>query len=74
MVATTQDVRDWLAYRFNRNDEQSKPPPTLASGWRANLLGSLMEDLLAGKVALRVEDPWNQQPLSMVRLNDDPSD
>jgi ribonuclease D len=74
MVATTQDVRDWLAYRFNRNNEQAKPPPTLAAGWRASLLGSLMEDLLAGKVALRVADPWNQQPLTMVRLNDEPSD
>lgn len=74
LVATTQDVRDWLAYHFNRNNEQSQSPPALASGWRGNLLGTIMEDLLAGKVALRVHDPTDQQPLTMVRLSDESSD
>ena len=72
LVGTAQDVRDWLAYHFNRNNEQTKPPPALATGWRAELVGSTMDDLLAGRVALRVNDPWDQQPLSMVKLSDDP--
>ena len=71
-MGTAQDVRDWLAYHFNRNNEQTKPPPALATGWRAELVGSTMDDLLAGRVALRVNDPWDQQPLSMVKLSDDP--
>ena len=74
LVGTAQDVRDWLAYRFNRNNEQSRSPPALATGWRAELLGSTMEDLLAGKVGLRVNDPWDQQPLAMVRLPDEQSE
>ena len=71
LVATTQDVRDWLAYRFNRQGSQSNGPPLLATGWRADLLGSLMDDLLAGKVALRVEDPEQQQPLTMIMLDEE---
>ncbi len=74
LVATTQDVRDWLAYHFNRNNQQAQSPPTLASGWRGELLGTIMEDLLAGKVALRVHDPTDQQPLTMVRLSDESPD
>jgi len=74
LVATTQDVRDWLAYHFNRNNEQAQSPPALASGWRGELLGTILQDLLAGKVALRVHDPTDQQPLTMVRLPDDSAD
>ena len=40
---------------------------------REELLGTLLEDLLAGKIALRVHDPTDQQPLTMVRLSEDPA-
>lgn len=72
LVATTQDVRDWLAYHLKQNNQRSQSPPALASGWREELLGTLLEDLLAGKVALRVHDPTDQQPLTMVRLSEAP--
>jgi len=73
LVATTQDVRDWLAYHTRQNTQRTQSPPALASGWREELLGTLLEDLLAGKIALRVHDPTDQQPLTMVRLSEDPA-
>ena len=38
--------------------------PVLAQGWRAEVVGQLLDDLLAGKVAIRIEDPHSDQPFS----------
>jgi ribonuclease D len=37
--------------------------PPLARGWRAEFVGRLLEDVLSGKLSLRVGDPWSDHPL-----------
>ncbi|MEN6450180.1 MAG: HRDC domain-containing protein [Thermoguttaceae bacterium] len=39
-------------------------PPQLARGWRAELIGRLFEDLLAGKLVARIANPKSGHPLA----------
>jgi ribonuclease D len=61
LVGTVQDVRDLIAYRldFGGPDEI----PVLASGWRSEIVGNVIEQLLAGELSLRIEDPKSSAPL-----------
>jgi ribonuclease D len=60
LVGTAGDVRDLIAYRLGYGDGQ---PPALAEGWRAEVVGSLIDDLLAGKLSIRITDPLSDHPL-----------
>ena len=62
MVGNPSDVRDLIAYRLGFLEEEQAP--ALADGWRAELVGDLLDDLLAGKIAVRIHDPRSGQPLS----------
>jgi ribonuclease D len=66
IVGNPSDVRELVAYRLGYH-HQDDPPPTLARGWRREVVGNLIEDLLAGKVAVRIVDPMSEQPLSFER-------
>lgn len=66
IVGTSQDVRDLIAYRLGL---VKSDPPALARGWRAEIVGSVIEDLLDGKLAIVVDDPSAAQPLSFRRLD-----
>ncbi|MBL8826813.1 MAG: HRDC domain-containing protein [Planctomycetaceae bacterium] len=68
LVGTPSDVRDLIAWRLNGATESEKELPTLATGWRAEVVGHLLEDLLAGKVAVRIKDPSSEQPLAFERM------
>lgn len=70
LVGTPSDVRDLIAWHLDGGRNSSKEPPTLACGWRANVVGHLLEELLAGKVAIRVSNPNSEQPLAFERLAD----
>jgi len=60
-VGTANDVRELIAYRAG--ETASDPPPRLAQGWRAEVVGHLFDDLLAGKKSVRVGDPASEYPL-----------
>ena len=65
IVGTVQDVRDLITYElklFEKDDEIM--PPTLTDGWRGDLVGRKLVDLLSGKLALRLTDPLSDQPLT----------
>lgn len=64
LVGTQSAIRDWIAYRLGLGD--SSEIPLLAQGWRAELVGSLLEDLLAGRLGLRILDPTAELPLETV--------
>ncbi len=71
IVGTASDVRELVAYRLNqRNGDGKAEPPSLARGWRAEVVGRLIDDLLAGSLAVRVADPNADDPLSFERLKD----
>jgi ribonuclease D len=64
LVGTATDVRDLIAYRLDFGNSQENDAPTLARGWRADLVGHLIEDLLAGKKSIRIENPLSEHPLA----------
>jgi ribonuclease D len=64
LAGTATDVRDLIAYRLGFGETSEDGPPLLASGWRAELVGHLIEDLLAGKKSIRIEDPLSEHPLA----------
>jgi len=61
LVGTPNDVRELIAYRTGRT--QSPRPPLLARGWRAEVIGQVFDDLLAGRVSIRIDDPASEAPL-----------
>jgi ribonuclease D len=66
IVGTAQDVRTMAAWRLGIIDLKS--PPELASGWRAEIVGQLIDRVLDGTVAIRVDNPKSEQPLSLEYL------
>jgi len=63
LVGTVQDVAELVAYRLGVADPPFEHPPRLASGWRAVVVGQLIDDLLAGRLAIRIRDPLADNPL-----------
>jgi len=64
LAGTATDVRDLIAFRLGFGDATEEEPPLLASGWRAELVGHLIEELLAGRKSIRIEDPLSEHPLA----------
>lgn len=64
IVGTAQDVRDLIAYRLDLNGAAQAAPPALATGWRAEVVGHVIEELLSGKLSIRITDPHSDRPLS----------
>ena len=63
MVGTAQDVRDLLAYRLKLDSRHDDDPPSLAQGWRAEIVGHVIDELLDGNMSIRIDDPLSEQPL-----------
>lgn len=64
LAGTATDVRDLIAYRLEFGSWGDDPPPLLAAGWRAELVGHLIEELLAGQKSIRIADPLSEHPLA----------
>lgn len=62
LVGTVQDVRDFVASRLGMSDSAGHPP-ALSCGWRSEVVGHTIEDLLNGKLVIRVSDPRAEHPL-----------
>lgn len=62
LVGSAQDVRDLIALRMGIYDRPE--PPALAQGWRAEVVGKVIEELLEGKLAIRIRDPKADEPLT----------
>lgn len=63
LVGTPNDIREWVGYRTGQRRGKSGPAPQLARGWRAEFVGRLFDDLLAGKLSVRVASPKSDHPL-----------
>ena len=62
LVGGPNDLRDWIAWRLASPDRPRREPK-LATGWRAEFVGRLFDDLLSGKIGMRVGDPTSEFPL-----------
>ena len=51
IVATSDDLRDFVKYRLEPQSEDA-PPPSLTLGWRAEIIGKELDDLLAGRLGM----------------------
>jgi ribonuclease D len=63
IVGTAQEVRDVAAMRLGMLE--LKEQPRLLTGWRAEIVGQLIDQVLDGRVAIRVDDPNSDHPLKM---------
>ena len=63
MVGTATDVRDLVAYHLGFTADEGDPP-ILTRGWRAELVGNLINDLLDGKRSIRITDACSEDPLA----------
>ena len=63
LAGTAQDVRDLIAYRLNLGGFEEGEVPTLARGWRAEVVGQVIDHLLAGDLAICIADPLADEPL-----------
>ena len=65
LVGTSSDMRDLLAWKLGYGDPDRTP--LLATGWRAEVVGDLVDDLLAGRASLRIGDIRSHDPLIVER-------
>jgi ribonuclease D len=67
LAGTAQDVRDLIAYRLHLGGFTDGEVPLLARGWRAEVVGQVIDHLLAGELAIRISDPLADEPLEFER-------
>lgn len=64
LVGTASDVRELIAYQLEFDVPDTSRPPALAVGWRAQVVGKLIDELLSGKKSIRIDDPNSDHPLA----------
>ncbi len=62
LVGKSADLRHLV--RWHVYGEKAGDPPRLTQGWRAEVCGDLLTDVLDGKISLRVADPQSDHPLN----------
>ncbi|NNJ25208.1 ribonuclease D [Alienimonas chondri] len=66
IAGTAKDLRDLVRWHTAGRPENVEVPQ-LAAGWRKDLCGQLLTDLLDGEIALRVADTQGDHPLAFER-------
>jgi len=64
LLATTDDIRSFILYRTGQAGKDAEPP-RLAQGWRGELVGGLLTELLEGKKSIRITNPSGEYPLEV---------
>lgn len=67
IVGKASDIRKLAAWRLGMIKLDS--PPSLASGWRSELVGDVIDQVLDGTIAIRVSNPKSEMPLDFEYLN-----
>ena len=62
LVGTASDVRDLVAHLLGMQPVNGGQP-VLDTGWRAEVVGQLIHDLLSGKRSIRIANPLSDDPL-----------
>jgi ribonuclease D len=72
LVGTSADLQDLI--RWHVFERQAGQPPKLMQGWREEVCGDLLADLMDGKITLRVTNPTSDHPLTFERYSSDKGD
>lgn len=72
LVGTAADLRHLVRWHVYR--DQQGEPPRLTQSWRAEVCGDLLEDVLEGRISLRIADPQSDHPLVFERRDAKPAD
>ena len=64
MAGTASDVRELVAHHLGLHQDSGDELPVLARGWRAELVGKLIEDLMDGKKSIRITNAKHADPLA----------
>jgi ribonuclease D len=70
LVANVADLKQLV--RWHLGGRKDSHPPALLQGWRGELCGSLLLNVLEGKLALRVVDPESEFPVAIEELRPKP--
>jgi len=65
IIATSSDLREFV--RWSLNGRQDEDRPSLIQGWRSEVCGQLLTDVLDGKISIRVADLKSDHPLIFER-------
>jgi len=63
IVGTASDVREFVSFRLGFGDREDSVP-RLAEGWRAELVGHALDDVLSGRTSMRIANPLSDEPLA----------
>ncbi len=66
LVGSNGDLRNLVRWYSNKCPEDARP--RLMRGWRAEVCGDLLRDVIDGKISLRVADPNSEYPLVFERV------
>jgi ribonuclease D len=66
LVANVADLKHLVRWHLGGRDDSERP--ALLVGWRGELCGPLLLDVLEGKLALRVVDPESEFPVALEQL------
>ncbi|MFM8572318.1 MAG: ribonuclease D [Pirellula sp.] len=70
LVATADDLRDFVQYRLDGESESDPQAlPSLLCGWRADLVGHELDELIAGKLAIVLDNPKSQIPIKFIPVD-----
>lgn len=69
IVGNTDDVRELIGYELDRHTGEDLP--SLLQGWRGEIVGVPFRKLLAGKLAIRVANVGETQPLEFIDVAED---
>lgn len=64
LACTATDIRAQISHHLGWSHE-SDDPPRLSQGWRAELIGNLIDELLEGEKSIRIGDPQSSEPLEI---------
>ncbi len=64
LAGTASDVRELVAHKMGFVPAEDDNLPVLATGWREQLVGNLIEELLDGKKSIRITNAKSPDPLA----------
>jgi ribonuclease D len=69
LMGSSADLKDLI--RWNTDGRADEGRPALARGWRLDVCGSTLLDVLDGRLALRVIDPNSEVPVALESVETD---